>query len=214
MELNQFIDHTALKATTTVAEINNLCREARAYKFYAVCVNSCYVALAKGNLTDTQVKVSAVVGFPLGAMSTAAKIAEAENCIENGADEIDMVVNLGYLKSGKLDEVEKEIAGVKKSIGTAILKVILETCYLSPEEIIDVSKISLKAGADFIKTSTGFGTGGATLDHVKLMKSIAGDKMKIKASGGIKNAATARKYIEAGASRLGTSSGVQIILDQ
>lgn len=211
MKLSPFIDHTILKPTATPEDIEVLCTEAKEHHFYAVCVNGCYVSLASSLLRSTQVKVAAVVGFPLGAMSTNAKIAEAKDCIENGADEIDMVINIGTLKAGKFKEVENEIALIKSEIGEVILKVIIETCYLTDDEKEQACIAARNAGANFVKTSTGFGTSGATIEDVKLMKAVVGDQLQVKASGGIKDAATAREFIEAGADRLGTSSGINII---
>ncbi len=211
MLLNQYIDHTLLKSTATEADIQTLCAEAKQYNFYAVCVNSSYVALAKKELQNTQVKVAAVIGFPLGAMASEIKEAEAEFCVEQGADEIDMVINLGWFKSGLHTKISDEIKNIKGIIGNAVLKVILETCYLSENEIIEACKICLKGGADFVKTSTGFGPAGATLKAVQLMKESVGEKAKIKASGGIRDKTTALAYIKAGASRIGTSSGVQMM---
>lgn len=214
MELNKYIDHTLLKATAKPSEITQLCAEAKEYHFYAVCVNGCFVKLAKAAVANSQVKVAAVIGFPLGAMSTEAKVAETKLCIRDGADEIDMVINVGMLQSGNTDDVEDEIYAIKKAAGAKVLKVIIETCYLSEEEKKTACKLAMNAGADFVKTSTGFGTGGATLEDVQLMKSVLGDQMKIKASGGIKNAKTAKEYIALGISRIGTSSGIEIVSEK
>jgi deoxyribose-phosphate aldolase len=211
MLLNQYIDHTLLKATATEADINTLCAEAKQYNFFAVCVHSSYVALAKKELQNTQVKVAAVIGFPLGAMATEVKIAEAKFCVEQGADEIDMVMNLGCFKSGLYSAVTEEIKSIKGILGNAVLKVILETCYLSEIEIREACNLCLKGGADFVKTSTGFGPEGATLKAVQIMKDSVGEKVKIKASGGIRDKDTALTYIKAGASRIGTSSGVKMM---
>lgn len=211
MRLNQFIDHTLLKATATPLDIKNLCVEAKENEFYAVCVNGCYVGLAASMLKDSQVKVAAVIGFPLGAMSTEVKIAEAMDCIENGADEIDMVINIGLLKAEHFKAVEDEISAIKKAIGNAVLKVIIETCYLTNDEKKAACKAAMNAKADFVKTSTGFGTAGATPEDVKLMKEVVGDKLQIKASGGIKDKATALEYIELGVTRLGTSAGIELV---
>ncbi len=210
MQIQDYIDHTILKPTATISDIEKLCKEAIDHKFYAVCVNGCYTKLAKKQLLDSKVKLAVVIGFPLGAMSTESKVFEAQDCIANGADEIDMVINVGWLKSGKFNLVQQEISSIKKAIGEKVLKVIIETCYLSKEEKIKACELALEAGADFVKTSTGFGTGGATLDDVKLMKEVVGSKAKIKASGGIKDKATALKYIALGVSRIGTSSGIAI----
>ena len=188
-----------------------MCQEAKIHKFYAVCVNGCHVPFAKSELKNSEVKVAAVVGFPLGAMSTRAKIAEAVDCIENGADEIDMVINIGWLKSGMEVKVLEEIQAIKKAIGDKVLKVILEMAYLDTQEKELACELVVKAGGDFVKTSTGFGGGGATFDDVILMKKIVGDKAQIKASGGVKDKNTALKYIEHGVSRIGTSSGPSLL---
>ncbi len=211
MKLNKYIDHTLLKANTTVEDIKKLCAEAKEYNFYAVCVNSYYVALADSELMHTDVKIASVVGFPLGSMDTKVKVFESQQCIDQGADEIDMVINIGLLKSGYYNIVEDEIKIIKKAIGDKILKVIFENCYLTNEEKKIACKLSLNAGADFIKTSTGFGTGGATIHDIQLMKHEVGDRLKIKASGGIRDIETAQKYIDLGVSRIGTSSGVTIV---
>ncbi|WNH10757.1 deoxyribose-phosphate aldolase [Thalassobellus suaedae] len=209
--INKYIDHTLLKATATKNDIIQLCNEAIEYQFYSVCVNSCYVTLAKQVLQDTSIKICSVIGFPLGAMSTTAKVAETKQAILDGADEIDMVLNIGLLKSKDFDAVWKEIETIKNIIPHHTLKVILETCYLEDLEIIKASELALQSGADFIKTSTGFGTGGASIHDVKLMKHIAKDEAKIKASGGIKNLKTALEYINLGVDRIGTSSGIAIV---
>ena len=211
MEIHKYIDHTLLKATATESEIITLCAEAKQYNFYAVCVNGSYVELAKEELEGTNVKVAAVIGFPLGAMTTEAKVFEAKDCIKNGALEIDMVINIGKLLDGDVEYVEKEISLIKEGIGDNVLKVIFENCYLTKEQIQIVSELALNAGADFIKTSTGFGTGGATFEDVQLMKEVVKDKVQIKAAGGIRDIATAKKYIEMGVTRLGTSSGVALV---
>ncbi|WP_314160805.1 deoxyribose-phosphate aldolase [uncultured Gemella sp.] len=211
MGLNKYIDHTILKATASSADVQKLCAEAIEYEFYSVCVNGCYVADAKHLLQGTDVKVAAVVGFPLGAMTTAAKVFEAKEAVENGASEIDMVINVAKLKDGEFDYVENEIRLIKEAIGDNVLKVIIETCYLTDEEKVKACELSLVAKADFVKTSTGFGTGGATYEDVKLMKSVVGDNAKVKASGGVRDKETAQKYVDLGAERLGTSSGIEIV---
>ena len=211
MELNKYIDHTILKATASSADVQKLCEEAIEHEFYSVCVNGCYVADAKHLLQGTDVKIAAVVGFPLGAMTTAAKVFEAKEAVENGANEIDMVINVAKLKDGEFDYVENEIRQIKEAIGDNILKVIIETCYLTDEEKVKACELSLVAKADFVKTSTGFGTGGATYEDVKLMKSVVGDNAKVKASGGVRDKETAQKYVDLGAERLGTSSGIDIV---
>ena len=211
MDINKYIDHTTLNAMAQKEEIKKLCDEAKEYKFYSVCVNGSNVAYAYEQVKDSDVKVAAVVGFPLGAMSMEAKIFESKKAIEDGASEIDMVINIGALKDKDYDYVEKEISEIKKEIGNNILKVIIETCYLTDDEKIKACELSVAAKADFVKTSTGFGTGGATFEDVKLMKEVVGNKAQVKASGGVKNFKTVKKYIELGATRLGTSSGIEII---
>ena len=211
MGLNKYIDHTILKATASSSDVQKLCEEAIEHEFYSVCVNGCYVADAKQLLQGTDVKVAAVVGFPLGAMTTAAKVFEAKEAVENGANEIDMVINVAKLKDGEFEYVENEIRQIKEAIGDNVLKVIIETCYLTDEEKVKACELSLVAKADFVKTSTGFGTGGATYEDVKLMKSVVGDNAKVKASGGVRDKETAQKYVELGAERLGTSSGIDIV---
>ncbi len=211
MEINKYIDHTVLKATTTEEDIKKLCAEAKEYNFFSVCVNGSYVPLAKKELEGTDVKIAAVIGFPLGAMSKDAKVFETKKCIEDGADEIDMVINIGFMKSGKYAEVEQEIREIKEAMGDKVLKVIHENCYLTEDEKRKACELSLNAGADFVKTSTGFGTGGSTFEDVALMKEVVGDKAQIKAAGGVRDNETAEKYIEMGVTRLGTSSGVSLV---
>ena len=211
MGLNKYIDHTILKATASSSDVQKLCEEAIEHEFYSVCVNGCYVADAKHLLQGTDVKIAAVVGFPLGAMTTAAKVFEAKEAVENGASEIDMVINVAKLKDGEFEYVENEIRQIKEAIGDNVLKVIIETCYLTDEEKVKACELSLVAKADFVKTSTGFGTGGATYEDVKLMKSVVGDNAKVKASGGVRDKETAQKYVNLGAERLGTSSGIDIV---
>ena len=211
MGLNKYIDHTILKATASSTDVQKLCEEAIEHEFYSVCVNGCYVADAKHLLQGTDVKVAAVVGFPLGAMTTAAKVFEAKEAVENGAGEIDMVINIAKLKDGEFEFVENEIRQIKEAIGDNVLKVIIETCYLTDEEKVKACELSLAAKADFVKTSTGFGTGGATYEDVKLMKSVVGNNAKVKASGGVRDKETAQKYVDLGAERLGTSSGIEIV---
>lgn len=212
MKLNKLIDHTLLKATATIAEIETLCKEAVEYDFYSVCVNSAYVANAKKFLEGTTVKVCSVVGFPLGAMQSKAKLFETEQALADGADEIDMVINVGWLKSGEIDKVREEIAALKAAVGSnRVLKVIIETCYLTDEEKRLACQLALDAKADFVKTSTGFGTGGATLADVKLMKESVQGHAKIKASGGVRDYETAIQYINLGVQRIGTSNGIAIL---
>lgn len=211
MEINKYIDHTLLKATATKEQIIALCNEAIKYNFYAVCVNGSYVKLASQQLKNSGVKVAAVVGFPLGSSTTKAKVFEAENCISNGASEIDMVINIGKLLENDFEYVEEEIRVLKEAIGNNVLKVILETCYLTKKQIETACQLVVNAKADFVKTSTGFGTNGATFTDVQIMKNIVKNNLKIKASGGIKNLKDAKKYIKIGVSRLGTSSGVMLV---
>lgn len=212
MKLNKLIDHTLLKATATIAEIETLCKEAVEYDFYSVCVNSSYVATAKKFLAGTNVKVCSVVGFPLGAMQAKAKLFETEQALADGADEIDMVINVGLLKSGEVDKVRDEIAALKAAVGAdRVLKVIIETCYLTDSEKRLACQLALDAKADFVKTSTGFGTGGATLHDVQLMKECVQGNAKIKASGGVRDYETAMQYVNVGVQRIGTSNGIAIL---
>lgn len=214
MKINKYIDHTLLKANATERQIIDLCNEAKMHQFYSVCVNSGYVPLAKQLLAKTNVKICSVVGFPLGAMSTEAKIFEAEQAVKDGAHEIDMVINIGALRSSNYVEVFKDISGVKNAIGKTPLKVILEISELSKNEIIKACEICLDGNADYIKTSTGFSKSGATLTAVKIIRKTVRNNAKIKASGGIRDFETAKKYIDAGADRIGTSSGVAILSDE
>lgn len=209
--LAAFIDHTLLKPTATASDIVSLCQEADGHQFFGVCVSSKYVRLAAEELSTSPVRIVNVIGFPHGNQATKAKLAETDYCLSEGADEIDMVMDLGGLKSGDVDEVVRQINALKELTGKKILKVILETGYLSPDEILLASTLALDGGADFIKTSTGFGPQGATFEAVKIMKEVAGDSMRVKASGGIRDAQTATKYIALGASRIGTSSGVAMM---
>ncbi len=211
MQLNMYIDHTILKASATEADVQKICHEAKEFKFCSVCVNSGWVPLVKKELAGSGVKVCAVVGFPLGAMSMGAKVFEAKHTADAGADEIDMVINVGLLKSGHDDAVREEIRAIKEAIGTKILKVIIETCYLTDDEKKKACKLSVEAGADFVKTSTGFGTGGATPEDVKLMLDEVKGKALVKASGGVRDAEAAKMYIDMGVRRLGTSNGIQIV---
>ncbi len=208
MKINQYIDHTNLKADASIEDIKTLVDEAIANEFYSVCVNSSNVKLIKDYNKD--VKIAAVVGFPLGAMAKEAKVFEAKKAIEDGASEIDMVINIGRLKDKEYDYVESEIREIKEAIGENILKVIIETCLLTDEEKVKACELSVAAGADFVKTSTGFSTGGATVTDVKLMADTVGDKAKVKASGGIHTREEALALIEAGASRIGASKSIDI----
>jgi len=209
-EVLRRIDHTQLKPMASKSDIVKLCDEAKRYGFYAVCVNPYYVPLASKLLSGTDIKVSSVVGFPLGATFTEIKAAEAERSIRLGASEIDMVMNISAFKSGDLEYVKRDIREVRERIGDAILKVIIECCYLTDDEKILAAKICEEEGADYVKTSTGFGPGGARLEDVKLLRKTLSPNVKIKAAGGIRTFEQAVKFIEAGADRIGTSSGVKI----
>ena len=211
--INKYIDHTLLKPDATKSEIEKLCKEALEYDFYSVCVNSYWVPLCASLLDGIDVKIAAVVGFPLGAMSTEAKVYETHVACREGAGEIDMVMNIGALKSGNLNAVEDDIHQVVTSAAEfdAIVKVILETGLLSDEEIVTACKLSENAGAAFVKTSTGFGHGGAELDKVKLMRASVSENVLVKASGGIRDKEAALAMIDAGADRIGTSSGMKIV---
>ncbi|MDN4594791.1 deoxyribose-phosphate aldolase [Polycladomyces subterraneus] len=205
------IDHTLLKPDATASQIENLCREAKEYGFASVCVNPVWVARAAEWLKGSDVKVCTVVGFPLGATTKETKAFETRNAIENGADEIDMVMNIGALKSGDHTLVREDIAAVVEAAGGKTVKVILETGLLNDDEIRIASTLAKEAGAHFVKTSTGFGHGGATEEAVRLMRKTVGPDMGVKASGGVRDAETARKMIEAGANRIGASASVAIV---
>lgn len=209
--LNRYIDHTLLKPEATEAQIENLCREALKYHFFSVCINPTNVTQAHTLLKNSDVAVCTVIGFPLGASTTETKVFEASNAISNGASEIDMVLNIGAIKSANWKLVEDDIRAVKMASGEKILKVIFETCLLTDDEKIMAAQVSERAGADFIKTSTGFSTGGATLADVALMRKSATLKVAVKASGGVRDLETAKQMIEAGATRLGTSSGIALM---
>ncbi len=209
--LASYIDHTLLKPDASAEAVRQLCREAREHGFASVCVNSCRVPLAAAELEGSSVAVCAVVGFPLGAMDPQAKAFEAKKAVEAGAREIDMVLNIGALKDGAYDLVEEDIREVKRECGSLLLKVILETCLLSKEEIVRACEMARRAGADYVKTSTGFSKGGATVEDVALMRRTVGSSMGVKASGGVRSRKDALAMIEAGASRIGASSGVAIL---
>lgn len=206
MDIAKYIDYTLLKATATPADIEKLCKEALEYGFYSVCVNSGYVPLAAEQLKGSKVKVCTVVGFPLGAMSTQAKLYETSVALSQGAQEIDMVLNVGLFLSGNVAKVLDEIALLKQETGDRVLKVIIETCYLNDDQKRLASQVCVDAGADFVKTSTGFGAGGATLADVQLIREIVGNRAKIKASGGIRDKQTALQYISLGVDRIGASA--------
>ena len=209
--MNKYIDHTYLKAFGTESDIIKLCNEAKTYQFKSVCVNPSNVEYAKRLLNGTGVLVCTVIGFPLGANTIEVKMLETLDAIKNGADEIDMVINIAKAKEGDFAYIEKEIKAVVSAAGGRTVKVILETCYLTNDEIVRACHASKIAKANFVKTSTGFGTNGATVEHVKLMRETVGPDMGVKASGGVKNLADAEMMVEAGANRIGASSGVQIM---
>ena len=211
MELNRMIDHTLLKANATRAQIEKLCDEALEYNFASVCVNTCWVPLAHEKLTGSDVKTCCVVGFPLGAMLSEAKAAETRLAVEAGADEVDMVINIGWLLDGEYDAVRDDIAAVVKAADGKCVKVIIEACLLTDEQKVKACELSVDAGATFVKTSTGFSTGGATVADVALMRKTVGDHCLVKAAGGIHTADEARAMVEAGADRLGCSAGIQIM---
>ncbi|KAB3533209.1 deoxyribose-phosphate aldolase [Alkaliphilus serpentinus] len=212
MKIERYIDHTILKPDATNVEIKKYCTEAKENHFYSVCVNGSNVVLVANELLGSDVKVTAVVGFPLGAATKETKAFETKNAIENGANEIDMVINVGALKEGNSNYVLEDIkAVVEAAKGRAIVKVIIETALLTNEEKLIACNLSKEAGADFVKTSTGFSSGGATVEDVRLMKEVVGDALEVKASGGIRDYATAMAMIEAGATRLGCSASVNIV---
>ena len=209
-QLAQYIDHTALSADKTPADIIQLCNEAKQYGFYSVCLNSAYIPLAKQQLAGSDVKICTVVGFPLGANLSSVKVFETRASIEAGAREIDMVINVGLAKAGDWDAVKADIQAVLVACQGVLLKVILETCLLSDEEIVKVCEICKALGVDFVKTSTGFNRAGATVEHIRLMRATVGD-LGVKASGGVRDTATALAMIEAGATRIGASAGIAIV---
>lgn len=212
MNLSKYIDHTILKPDATRQEIKTLCEEAATYNFASVCVNPCWVSYASELLKDSSAVVCTVIGFPLGASTTKTKVFETKDAIANGAKEIDMVINIGALKNKEYVDVEEDIrAVVEASHPEAIVKVIIETCLLTKDEIVKACELSVAAKADFVKTSTGFSTGGATPEDVKLMKDTVGDKALVKASGGVRSKEDADVMISMGADRLGTSSGILLV---
>jgi deoxyribose-phosphate aldolase len=212
-DIAQFIDHTLLKPETTPSQIEALCAEAAKFQFKAVCIHPVHVLRASEMLRETAVLIATVVGFPLGANRTETKSLEATLGVRDGAHEIDMVADLGAIKNQDLQRVEQDIAQVVRNVPTAVVKVILETASLTPAEIRDACKAAENAGAHFVKTSTGFGRGGATLDAVRLMRACVSPKVQVKASGGIRTKEDAWAYIEAGASRIGTSAGVSMVMN-
>lgn len=210
-DLARVIDHTILKPDATEAEVKRFCEEAVAHGFASVCVNPVWVATVAAALTGSKVATCSVVGFPLGALPASVKANEAAAVVAAGANEVDMVIDIGALKSGNSARVEADIAAVKRACGPALLKVIIETCLLNHVEKVTACDLAVAAGADFVKTSTGFSTGGATVDDIKLMRATVGPKLGVKASGGIRTADVARAMLQAGATRIGASSSLAII---
>lgn len=212
MELSKYIDHTLLKADATVDQIKTLCEEAAEYNFMSVCINPVHIPLAKELLADSDVKVCTVIGFPLGANATAVKAFEAKTAVEDGADEVDMVINIGAAKAGDWETVEKDVRAVVEAVPEeVVVKVIIETSLLNDEEKTLASQAAQRGGTDFVKTSTGFSTGGATLEDVTLMRQAVGPDLGVKASGGVSNYAEAVAMIEVGATRIGASKGIAIV---
>lgn len=211
MNVAKYIDHTLLKPDSTREQIDKILEEAKKYQFKSVCINPTHVSYASQQLLDTDVLVCTVIGFPLGATTTDVKVFETENAIKNGASEIDMVINIGALKDQRYDEVQKDIEGVIAAANGKTVKVIIETVLLTDEEKVKGCELAEKAGATFVKTSTGFAGGGATPEDVKLMKDTVGNRLEVKASGGVRSLEDFEKMIEAGATRIGASAGVQII---
>ena len=212
MKIEKLIDHTLLKSDASAEQIKKICAEARQYGFMSVCVNPARVELVHKELEDSGVKTCCVIGFPLGATLSSVKAFEAQEAIKLGAEEVDMVINIGAVKDGNWELVESDIcAVVEAASGKALVKVIIETCLLTDEEKIKACECAMRAKADFVKTSTGFSTAGATEHDVKLMRSVVGDSMGVKASGGVRTPEDAEKFIAAGASRLGTSNGVKLL---
>ena len=211
--LAPLIDHTILKPDATVAQVRRFCAEATQHRFHSVCVNPVHVGLVADALAGTGVLACSVVGFPFGATTSAVKAAEAAGAVADGAGEIDMVIAIGALKEGRLDAVRDDIAAVRRACGGGVLKAILETCLLTDEEKRAACRLAREAGADFVKTSTGFSTGGATVEDVALMRVEVGDAMGVKASGGVRSLEVARAMVAAGANRIGTSSGVALMAE-
>ena len=212
MELNRMINHTILKPEATEAAVQKIIDEAKEYNFFSVCINPCWVAFASEQLADTDVAVCTVIGFPLGANTPEVKAYEAADALKNGANEVDMVINIGALKSQQYDHVRQDIQGIVDAAkGKALVKVIIETALLTDEEKVKACELAKEAGADFVKTSTGFSTGGAKVADIRLMRETVGPDMGVKASGGVHNAEEALAMIEAGATRIGASTGVAIV---
>ncbi|EMB86333.1 deoxyribose-phosphate aldolase [Streptococcus mutans] len=211
MKINQYIDHTLLKPESRQDQIDKLIREAKTYNFASVCINPTWVSYAAKALEGTDIKVCTVIGFPLGATTSAVKAFETKDAISHGADEVDMVINIGQAKSGHFDFVEEDIRAVVEASGDKLVKVIIETCLLTDKEKIKACQAAVAAGADFVKTSTGFSTAGARLDDVRLMRQTVGPDVGVKAAGGTRSLEDAQAFIEAGATRIGTSAGVTIM---
>lgn len=212
--MNKYIDHTLLKANATEEDIKTLCEEAKKHHFASVCVNGYWVSMCAQLLKDSDVKVCTVVGFPLGAMTSETKAFETKNAISNGADEIDMVLNIGEMKAGHYEAVKRDIEAVVEAAAGKCVKVILENCLLTKEEIVEACKLCVEAKATFVKTSTGFSTSGANVEDVQLMKQTVQEACKVKAAGGVRCYEDMKKMIEAGADRIGTSAGVNLIQHQ
>jgi len=210
-QLERMIDSTNLRPDATTEDIKQLCRDAKKYNFASVCVNPCFVSLEADLLISVEVKVCCAIGFPLGAATPESKVFEAKDAVRNGADEIDMMINIGALKDKKYEIVKKEIKDIVDVVGKVVVKVIIETCYLTDEEKIKACEIAKEAGAHFVKTSTGFGPKGATVEDVALMRKTVGPNMGVKASGGIRTVDDAVKMVNAGANRIGTSNAVEIV---
>lgn len=211
MNIAKTIDHTMLKADATTETIQRYCAEAKQYGFASVCVNSCHVPLVAKELADSEVATCCVVGFPLGAMLPSAKALEASESVKAGANEVDMVINIGAMKDKNYDLVKEDIAAVVEASKPAIVKVIIETCLLTDDEKVKACELSVEAGAAFVKTSTGFSTGGATVEDVALMRKTVGDKAQVKASGGIRTAEEAQSMLDAGADRIGAGNGIVLL---
>ena len=211
MKINQYIDHTLLKPESRQDQIDKLIREAKTYNFASVCINPTWVSYAAKALEGTDIKVCTVIGFPLGATTSAVKAFETKDAISHGADEVDMVINIGQAKSGHFVFVEEDIRAVVEASGGKLVKVIIETCLLTDKEKIKACQAAVAAGADFVKTSTGFSTAGARLDDVRLMRQTVGPDVGVKAAGGTRSLEDAQAFIEAGATRIGTSAGVTIM---
>lgn len=211
MEYNKFIDNTVLKADATIEDIRKLCEESKTYDFKSVCINPCFIKSAKEFLKGSDVLICTVIGFPLGSMTTEAKVFEAQDAIKKGADEVDMVINISMLKDKQYDYVKKEIEEIKKAVGKFTLKVIIECCLLTDEEKVIACKLAKEAGADFVKTSTGFSKWGAKKEDIKLMRETVGPVMGVKAAGGVRTHEEMLEMIENGATRIGTSSGAKLM---